>query len=453
MGSSTLRDHSKQMLPGSARVAAVKSATRSTQSSANLAPHLLLHDDEDHAGVLPGSRVTADRSVAPGPTPRPLCGGAPGWRTRVTGMDAGRPALRRHARRSEEAPCSPCGSTCGRRRPARRPDLYRAALEMAEWTERRGALAAILCEHHGMSDGYLPSPLILATAMAARTTTLPIMVAALVLPLYHPVRLAEEMVVHRHPEPGSGELRGGHRLPARGVRHARRRLPPTGNHRRGAPRGAAPGQVGRAVRVRRLPPSGSPHPRSPRAVPVVAWGGGSVAAARRAGRHGLGFLAQRADPDLEPAYRDAAVAHGHEPGMCLLPDDGTTTALFVAEDVDLAWEELGPYLMHDVTMYAALNEGVTRSASISVGHHGRRAARRGRQPPHRHRGPGDRAGPVGFAAPAPPPDRRSAPGDGVAVPAHGGRPGRAGDVRDGCTGRALRPGRGAGRPWRNPILG
>ena len=66
---------------------------------------------------------------------------------------------------------------------------------MAEWTEDRGALVAILCEHHGMSDGYLPSPLILAGAMSARTTTLPIMVAAVVLPLYHPVRLAEDMVV------------------------------------------------------------------------------------------------------------------------------------------------------------------------------------------------------------------------------------------------------------------
>ena len=35
-------------------------------------------------------------------------------------------------------------------------DLYGAALEMAAWADGRGALAAILCEHHGMSDGYLP---------------------------------------------------------------------------------------------------------------------------------------------------------------------------------------------------------------------------------------------------------------------------------------------------------
>ena len=75
------------------------------------------------------------------------------------------------------------------------PDLYAAAIEMAAWGESRGALTAVVCEHHAMRDGYLPSPLILATALAARTTTLPITVAVIVLPLYQPIRLAEDMAV------------------------------------------------------------------------------------------------------------------------------------------------------------------------------------------------------------------------------------------------------------------
>ena len=57
-------------------------------------------------------------------------------------------------------------------------DLYRAALEMAEWGERRGCLAIQLSEHHGASDGYLPAPLVLASAIAARTARTPIQVAA-----------------------------------------------------------------------------------------------------------------------------------------------------------------------------------------------------------------------------------------------------------------------------------
>src|SRR4029078_1269596 len=46
--------------------------------------------------------------------------------------------------------------------------LYSAATEMCAWAENHGALAAVLCEHHGSEDGYLPSPLILAAGIAAR---------------------------------------------------------------------------------------------------------------------------------------------------------------------------------------------------------------------------------------------------------------------------------------------
>ena len=100
--------------------------------------------------------------------------------------------------------------------------------------------------------------------------------------------------------------------------------------------------------------------------PLVAWGGGSVAAARRAGRFGLGFLGQRGGAELAPAYEEAARAAGHEPGMCFLPDGDAATTVFVAHDVERAWDELGPYLMHDVVSYAAWNEGQLDSvASLS----------------------------------------------------------------------------------------
>ena len=39
--------------------------------------------------------------------------------------------------------------------------------------------------------------------------------------------------------------------------------------------------------------------------------------------------------------------------------------MFVADDVDRAWAELGPYLMHDVTSYARWNEGNTATAGLS----------------------------------------------------------------------------------------
>src|SRR5207248_10543462 len=95
------------------------------------------------------------------------------------------------------------------------------------------------------------------------------------------------------------------------------------------------------------------------------WGGGSAAAARRAGRFGIGFLAQGGGPDLAGIYEQAARAAGHEPVLCFIPPADLATAVFVSDDVDRAWDELGPYLLHDVKAYASWNEGNHDTASLS----------------------------------------------------------------------------------------
>ncbi|RAU96731.1 hypothetical protein DQP58_09525 [Mycobacterium colombiense] len=74
-------------------------------------------------------------------------------------------------------------------------DLYAAAIDMCEWAETRGAALAVLSEHHGAHDGHLPVPLTLASAIAARTRTLAILLAAVPIALWDPVRLAEEISV------------------------------------------------------------------------------------------------------------------------------------------------------------------------------------------------------------------------------------------------------------------
>jgi alkanesulfonate monooxygenase SsuD/methylene tetrahydromethanopterin reductase-like flavin-dependent oxidoreductase (luciferase family) len=48
-------------------------------------------------------------------------------------------------------------------------DIYAAAVEMCTWAEARGCAAVVLREHHASPDGYLPAPLLLASAIAART--------------------------------------------------------------------------------------------------------------------------------------------------------------------------------------------------------------------------------------------------------------------------------------------
>ena len=89
--------------------------------------------------------------------------------------------------------------------------------------------------------------------------------------------------------------------------------------------------------------------------PAIAWGGQSVAAARRAARFGLGFLAQTDGDELAAAYRDECAAQGREAGHMHPAEPRHPATMFVADDVDRAWAELGPYLLHDATTYAAWN--------------------------------------------------------------------------------------------------
>lgn len=247
---------------------------------------------------------------------------------------------------------------------APRSDLYAAALEMAAWADTRGCATIILSEHHASPDGYLPAPMPLAAAMAARTTTVPINVAVVLLPLYDPIRLAEEMVVL--------DLISGGRVSyvaAVGYREVEYDLHGKDFAQRGkvadhhlelllrAKTGEPFELDGRTVQI-------TPPPATPGG-PMVAWGGGSVVAARRAGRNGLPFIAQRAGDDLDRAYREAAAAAGHEPGFLILPDADLPLSIFVADDVDRAWEEVGPHLLHDAKMYASWNEGDHATASLS----------------------------------------------------------------------------------------
>jgi alkanesulfonate monooxygenase SsuD/methylene tetrahydromethanopterin reductase-like flavin-dependent oxidoreductase (luciferase family) len=243
-------------------------------------------------------------------------------------------------------------------------DLYRTAIEMAGWAEGHGGLATMLCEHHGADDGYLPVPIPLAAAIAARTTTMPIVIAVVLLPLYHPTRLAEEMVILDIISGGRVSYVGGV-----GYRAEEYEMYGVDLHRRGAiaeeylafllqaKRGEPFEYEGRHVHV-------TPAPVTPGG-PSIAWGGGSIPAARRAGRYGLDFFAQKGGDDLRAAYEEESRKHGHEPGNCILPERNAATTIFVADDIDRAWDELGPYLMHDVLSYAAWNGDNRDTASLS----------------------------------------------------------------------------------------
>jgi probable F420-dependent oxidoreductase len=64
----------------------------------------------------------------------------------------------------------------------------------AQLAEASGFDSCFFGEHHQDPDGFLPSPLIVATAVAARTTRLRVGTSVILLPLHHPVRVAEDVI-------------------------------------------------------------------------------------------------------------------------------------------------------------------------------------------------------------------------------------------------------------------
>src|SRR5438132_1020914 len=68
------------------------------------------------------------------------------------------------------------------------------AIAEAQFAEASGFDSCFFGEHHQDHDGFLPSPLIVAAAVAARTTRLRVGTSVILLPLHHPVHVAEDVI-------------------------------------------------------------------------------------------------------------------------------------------------------------------------------------------------------------------------------------------------------------------
>lgn len=225
-------------------------------------------------------------------------------------------------------------------------ELAATALEQCAWADRLGFATVTLSEHHGSPDGYLPSPLVFAAAIAARTTNLRLMIAALIAPLHDPIRLAEDLAVLDLVSNGRvlPVLSGGYvesEFRAFGAKLSDRAeimeeiVPLLTRCWSGEPFEYR----GTTVRV-------TPRPvQQPR--PPIFMGGSSKAAARRAARHADHFIP--ALPEFFETYREERLRLGKpDPGP---PPKTTGNFLYVAEDPDAAWERIAPYAMHEMNAY------------------------------------------------------------------------------------------------------
>jgi alkanesulfonate monooxygenase SsuD/methylene tetrahydromethanopterin reductase-like flavin-dependent oxidoreductase (luciferase family) len=75
------------------------------------------------------------------------------------------------------------------------PSLYAAILDQVAWLDGLGLDLVWFTEHHFVDDGYLPSWIPVAAAMASRTKRVRFSCDGCLLPFNHPIRLAEDLAV------------------------------------------------------------------------------------------------------------------------------------------------------------------------------------------------------------------------------------------------------------------
>jgi alkanesulfonate monooxygenase SsuD/methylene tetrahydromethanopterin reductase-like flavin-dependent oxidoreductase (luciferase family) len=225
-------------------------------------------------------------------------------------------------------------------------ERYAAALDMAEWADRLGCVNITVSEHHGSADGYLPSPIPMLAAMAARTTNVHFLVGALIAPFHDPLNLAEDMIVLDHLSRGRIDL-----IVAGGYVHEEFAMFDVPMNERGKRvtetvvtlKAAFTGQPfeyrGRTVRV-------TPAPFRPGG-PTITLGGSSKVAARRAARIADGFIPSV--PGVWEFYRDEVVRLDRpDPGPSPI---GENCVVALADDTEKGWERMAPFFLHETNSY------------------------------------------------------------------------------------------------------
>ena len=228
-------------------------------------------------------------------------------------------------------------------------------LDFAAWSETAGFSGAWVPEHHGASDGYIPSPMVALAAIAARTKTLKLGSAVALAPLHHPVRFAEDCAV-------LDILSGGRLEMTLAIGYRKRETAAFGVDftKRG-------GQFGEFLEIVRRLWAGETvtlvgkhftitdaaiSPLSPRGQIPLFIGGFADKALDRVVKYADGYSG---DPGSAARYIAKLAASGRDPASARVRS--TELFLVVARDPAAAMDELAPYYHYVNTTYGAwMNE-------------------------------------------------------------------------------------------------
>lgn len=248
--------------------------------------------------------------------------------------------------------------TGGVHSPKEEAERYAAALDMAEYAEEHGFAVVSVEEHHCAENGWLPSPITMAGMLIARTRKIMVNITALLVTLYDPIRLAEDIAVLDLASKGRLSFVAG-----LGYRPLEYHAMDKSWEDRGrlmdevietlleAWSGEAFEYKGQMIRVTPTPYT-RPHP-------FFFIGGMSRASARRAARFNLPWYPPMRLPEVEAYYREEAEKRGHTP-IVHYPDEGNSM-LFIESDPEAAWTELAPCFLRETQEYSGWKqEGVPR---------------------------------------------------------------------------------------------
>lgn len=229
--------------------------------------------------------------------------------------------------------------------------LYASMLSQVELAEQLGFDSIWLTEHHFTDDGYLPSMLPAAAAIAARTKRVTIGTYVLLAPFQHPVKLAEDAAVVD--VISGGRLRLGIGLGYRqeefdgfGVPRRERlgRTLETLEILRRAWTGerfSFKGKYFDLKDVRVLPrPVSSPHPE-------LLWGAGAPEAIRRAAKLDLSFACVGGRKEIG-IYVEALKALGKDPARYSIVN---SRVVYIADSEEQAWADSRVALLYQAELY------------------------------------------------------------------------------------------------------
>ena len=239
----------------------------------------------------------------------------------------------------------------------RSADVHRQLLEMWRWADGKISDCTI-AEHHLSGDGFFSTPLDGASMVLAVSDTLKVSLCALLAALYRPLHLAERLTFLDLTS--QGRIRAVFGLGYRQVEYSTAGVDWDS---RGAVMDRLIEQVlallegdtvdldGVKAELHHLPQS-SPQD-------LVLVGGNSARAARRAARFGLAFWPALEDPQLKESYMNFCSEYGTRARYHPLRFRGF---VFLAEDPEAAWSELGSYMLYDAMAYQSIGNSQRRSS-------------------------------------------------------------------------------------------